>query len=445
MGRPPRRDDHGGEVYVYRRNGEPCHVCGTRGAHRGAAGTQPLLVSAVPAQIPVPSTTVSATSRPSTRTDDHDRTHRRGPRAPDSGHVCTRRASAGRRRGAYADTELLAWLVVLTGALTVVVADLARRPCRSPSLMVPLLLGSLLLGPRQLPWFVVFVMVLLMLTIVAPGRDHRRGPSLAIAHPAPDLLHRAGHVVPPLPARRRRGAWASRCSSTCATGSSARAASRTCRDGWHAETALRSAGGTPFAGDFVVATGSRDADRLEIVVVDVSGKGEQAGTRALLLSGAFGGLLGALPPDQFLPGRQRLPAPPGLGGGLRHRGPPLARPRRPAPSRSARPATRRPRSVEAGIGPLDRATRRGAGARPDRGRRVHRGRRACCAPATRCCSTPTAWSRRRGATSTSASTGCSGEAEQPAARRASRAAPTGWSTRSARANDDRALVLVHRR
>jgi endonuclease-8 len=28
MGRPPRDDDHGGEVYVYRRNGRPCHVCG---------------------------------------------------------------------------------------------------------------------------------------------------------------------------------------------------------------------------------------------------------------------------------------------------------------------------------------------------------------------------------------------------------------------------------
>jgi formamidopyrimidine-DNA glycosylase len=29
MGRPPRRDDHGGEVYVYRRAGQPCLVCGT--------------------------------------------------------------------------------------------------------------------------------------------------------------------------------------------------------------------------------------------------------------------------------------------------------------------------------------------------------------------------------------------------------------------------------
>lgn len=27
MGRPPRVDDHGGEVYVYRRTGQACHVC----------------------------------------------------------------------------------------------------------------------------------------------------------------------------------------------------------------------------------------------------------------------------------------------------------------------------------------------------------------------------------------------------------------------------------
>jgi len=30
MGRPPRVDDHGGEVYVYRRAGQACHVCGGR-------------------------------------------------------------------------------------------------------------------------------------------------------------------------------------------------------------------------------------------------------------------------------------------------------------------------------------------------------------------------------------------------------------------------------
>lgn len=29
MRRPPREDRHGGEVYVYRRDGRPCHLCGT--------------------------------------------------------------------------------------------------------------------------------------------------------------------------------------------------------------------------------------------------------------------------------------------------------------------------------------------------------------------------------------------------------------------------------
>ncbi|MEU7641183.1 MULTISPECIES: Fpg/Nei family DNA glycosylase [unclassified Streptomyces] len=29
MGRPPRVDDHGGEVYVYRRTGAACHICGS--------------------------------------------------------------------------------------------------------------------------------------------------------------------------------------------------------------------------------------------------------------------------------------------------------------------------------------------------------------------------------------------------------------------------------
>jgi endonuclease-8 len=28
MGRPPRKDDHGGEVYVYRRQNQPCWICG---------------------------------------------------------------------------------------------------------------------------------------------------------------------------------------------------------------------------------------------------------------------------------------------------------------------------------------------------------------------------------------------------------------------------------
>jgi hypothetical protein len=71
--------------------------------------------------------------------------------------------------------------------------------------------------------------------------------------------------------------------------------------GWHAEMALRPAGGQSFSGDFVVATRTNGGRVLEVVLTDVSGKGMDAGSRALLLSGAFGGLLGSLPPHQFLP------------------------------------------------------------------------------------------------------------------------------------------------
>jgi hypothetical protein len=70
--------------------------------------------------------------------------------------------------------------------------------------------------------------------------------------------------------------------------------------GWYAEMALRPAGGQSFSGDFVVATRTSSGRILEVVLTDVSGKGMDAGSRALLLSGAFGGLLGSLPPHRFL-------------------------------------------------------------------------------------------------------------------------------------------------
>jgi endonuclease-8 len=38
MGRAPRMDRHGGEVYVYRRAGQPCLICGTQVRRAGLAG-----------------------------------------------------------------------------------------------------------------------------------------------------------------------------------------------------------------------------------------------------------------------------------------------------------------------------------------------------------------------------------------------------------------------
>ncbi len=74
--------------------------------------------------------------------------------------------------------------------------------------------------------------------------------------------------------------------------------------GWHVDIAQQSAHRAAFAGDFVSA-GVHDVDGvpyLELALVDVSGSGIEAGSRALLLSGAVGGLLGAVPPDAFLDG-----------------------------------------------------------------------------------------------------------------------------------------------
>ncbi|WP_304451370.1 PP2C family protein-serine/threonine phosphatase [Nocardiopsis sp. YSL2] len=68
--------------------------------------------------------------------------------------------------------------------------------------------------------------------------------------------------------------------------------------GWGRTAVLRQAGGSSFGGDFVVSI--RRENRLDVAVVDVSGKGVDAGTRALLLSGAFSGLIGAVPTRDFL-------------------------------------------------------------------------------------------------------------------------------------------------
>ena len=69
-------------------------------------------------------------------------------------------------------------------------------------------------------------------------------------------------------------------------------------EGWGSVSVLRPAGGSSFGGDFLVS--ACDGKTLEVALVDVAGKGVDAGTRALLLSGAFGGLLGSVPQEEFL-------------------------------------------------------------------------------------------------------------------------------------------------
>lgn len=212
----------------------------------------------------------------------------------------TARSSDIRRalRSVPAARRTLAWLVALTVVITAC-ALIWPQYVPLTTLVVPLLLGSLLLSPRHLPWFVVFLMVMLMLCI---GRlvDINARTVFAIG-----VLFLLCFIVLVTSFRRSRlgvgGAMGESMLVDLRDRILKQGGVPTLPDGWLVESALRSAGGTPFAGDFVVSSSSRDGSRMELVVVDVSGKGEQAGTRALLLSGAFGGLLGALRPSEFLP------------------------------------------------------------------------------------------------------------------------------------------------
>ena len=72
--------------------------------------------------------------------------------------------------------------------------------------------------------------------------------------------------------------------------------------GWAVDIQHRPAHGAVLSGDFVANRLVRDGagQVLHLAVIDVAGCGITAGPRALLLSGAVGGLLGSVPAEQFL-------------------------------------------------------------------------------------------------------------------------------------------------
>jgi len=207
-----------------------------------------------------------------------------------------------RRRLSRLSTQLMPRnerpLALMLLALTALATTLWLWPEYLPIslLVVPMVVANLILGPRQLPWFVAAS--LLMIAVLVP-RQPDITPRTAIAVV---VLFLVGFLILLASFRRQ---------TLGVAGVQGEAMLVDLRDrilrqgqipdlppGWYAASELRSAGGTAFAGDFIVA--SRTDDRLDVAVVDVSGKGESAGTRALLLAGALGGLLSALQPQEFL-------------------------------------------------------------------------------------------------------------------------------------------------
>jgi hypothetical protein len=195
------------------------------------------------------------------------------------------------------ENRLLAALVIAAIGIAALIMALPDDMPLS-ALVVPMFIGSLFLGPRQLPWFVVFLLVMLMVALT--GLEVVDASVVVTV----GILFLLSFIILLTSFRRTRLGVAGVLGESMLVDLRDRILGQggipALPAGWYAESALRSAGGTPFAGDFVVTTLTAAGDRLEVAVVDVSGKGEQAGTRALLLSGAFGGLLTALPPGEFL-------------------------------------------------------------------------------------------------------------------------------------------------
>ena len=201
-----------------------------------------------------------------------------------------------RRKVVESDGPALLFLVALTIAFVVggIVDDLVPQT----TILLPIFLASLWLGPRTLPWFVIFALAgVVVLLAVQPSISSRTVMRVVVTF-AIALL-----VIVTSFRRSRLGVSGPRGESMFVD-----LRDRIAKQGvipdlpreWHVNSATRSAGGTSFGGDFIVASRATDGSTLDLIVVDVSGKGIEAGTRSLLLSGAFGGLASAVRPERFL-------------------------------------------------------------------------------------------------------------------------------------------------
>ncbi len=193
-------------------------------------------------------------------------------------------------------------LVVLS-VLLIVAGELAG-PMWFPasSQVVPLLGGGLLLRPSAMRWLLAVVVLAMVYDIVDLGLVNTRPGSIAV------VAITAGVAYEFARGREETG-LAGSSGDTFLVELRERLQSQgqlpPLPRPWTGEAVLRPAGDAPFAGDFVVSSLSEDGRTFELALVDVSGKGVEAGTRALLLSGALGGLLGSLRPEEFLPAANR--------------------------------------------------------------------------------------------------------------------------------------------
>ena len=184
-------------------------------------------------------------------------------------------------------------LTVVTAVISVAAVQVSESWVSPGLLILPVLAGGLLLWPRALR----ILFVLIAAGLAYDTIEGRAGPGLiatiAVTAVVADALARTREKLGMLGLRGETMLIELR-DRIRAQGTLPQLP-----EGWGSVSVLRPAGGSSFGGDFLVS--SCDGKTLEVALVDVAGKGVDAGTRALLLSGAFGGLLGSVPQDEFLP------------------------------------------------------------------------------------------------------------------------------------------------
>lgn len=160
-------------------------------------------------------------------------------------------------------------------------------------LILPILCGGLLLWPRALRIMFVIVAAGLAYDVIEDKAGAGIVATIAVTAVFADVLANTRGKL------GTRGLRADRMMIELRDRIRAQGTLPDLGDGWGSAVVLRPAGGSSFGGDFVVSYS--DGKTLEVALVDVSGKGMDAATRALLLSGAFGGMLGSVPRERFLP------------------------------------------------------------------------------------------------------------------------------------------------
>lgn len=209
-------------------------------------------------------------------------------------------ARARRPRRPAGDPAVFGALLSLACALAVTALGWPELMRAAVVLAVPLLLGGLLLRRRLEMWLLIGGSTLLLATDVLAVAPAERG-----LNPGSALLFGVVTAVSYELVRRRDVLGVRESRPDMILGELRRrldvqGAAPRLPAGWGIETELRSAHDSGMAGDFIVSRVDPDGCCLDLALVDVSGKGVSAGTRALLLSGALGGLLGSVPPDRFL-------------------------------------------------------------------------------------------------------------------------------------------------